>query len=358
MGFRPHRPIKGRGALGNPHNRFHRLRRETCHDGWGLEEEPDPEPETTLHEDPARRVITRNDSPDIPFEQSLNVYKGCSHGCVYCYARPSHAYLDHSPGLDFETHIYYKPRAAERLEQELARPGYVPRTINLGANTDPYQPDEKHLRLTRGILEVMLRCRHPAAIVTKSTLVRRDLDLLAALAERNLVSVAVSLTSLDNRIKRTLEPRAAGPAARLRTMEALAGAGVPVTALIAPVIPAITDRELERLCKAAAGAGAQWAGYILLRLPREVEGLFRDWLRAHYPQRAEHVMSILRQSHGGRAYDPRFGHRMRGSGPFAELIGQRFRAACRRHGLNREPRPVPDASKFRPPERRGQGRLF
>lgn len=358
MGIRAHKPIKGRGALSNRESRFLSQRREAFDDGWDIEEDPGPDPETTLHADPARRVITRNDSPDIPFEQSLNAYKGCSHGCIYCFARPSHAYLDLSPGLDFETHIFYKPRAAKQLEEELARPGYVPRTINLGANTDPYQPDEKHLLLTRDILHVMQRCRHPVAIVTKSTLVRRDLDLLSELAAEDLVSVAVSLTSLDKRIKRTLEPRTASPAARLRVIEALAGAGVPVTALIAPVIPVITDPELEALCRAAARAGARWAGYILLRLPREVEGLFREWLDAHYPHRSDHVMSLMRQCHGGRAYDSRFGHRMRGSGPFADLINQRFRAACRRHGLNLTPRPELDTTNFRPPERHGQGRLF
>jgi len=351
-------PIKGRGALSNPESRFTSVRRERFDDGWDLEEESQAPPGTTLHEDPARRVITRNDSPDIPFDQSLNVYRGCSHGCAYCYARPSHVYLDHSPGLDFETHIYFKARAAERLREELARPGYVPKTINLGANTDPYQPDEKHLKLTRGILQVMLECRHPVGIVTKGGLVRRDLDLLSELARDNLVSVAVSLTSLSNDIKRTLEPRTASPATRLKTIRALADAGVPVTALIAPVIPAVTDGELEALCEAAADAGARRANYILLRLPREVKELFVEWLEAHYPERAEHVMSLMRQSHGGRANDPRFGHRMRGSGPYAELIGQRFRSACRRCGLNSQPSVTLDTSKFRPPDLHGQGSLF
>lgn len=358
MGNGTFKQVKGRGALSNRESRFLSRRREAFDDGWDIPEDPTPAPETTLHEDPVRKVITRNNSPDIPVEQSLNVYKGCSHGCVYCYARPSHAYLDLSPGLDFETQIFYKPRAAERLREELAKPGYVPKTINLGANTDPYQPDEKHLRITRDILSVMRECRHPVGIVTKSGLVRRDLDLLTELAADNLVSVAVSLTSLNNAIKRTLEPRTAAPATRLKVIESLSAAGVPVTALIAPVIPAITDPELEALCRAAAEAGARRAGYILLRLPREVAGLFREWLDAHYPERAEHVMSLMRQSHGGRAYDARFGHRMRGSGPFAELIAERFRVACRRCGLNRDPRPPLDTTRFQPPNLYGQGSLF
>lgn len=275
-----------------------------------------------------------------------------------CYARPSHSYLGLSPGLDFETRIFYKPDVARRLEAELAKPGYVCKPISLGANTDPYQPAEKNLRVTRSVLEVLARCRHPVTLVTKSAMVRRDLDLLADLAGDGLASVAVSLTSLDNELKRTLEPRTAGPRARLKNMLRLREAGVPVTALIAPVIPAVNEPELEDLVSAAADHGATRAGYVLLRLPHEVKDLFREWLDTHHPLRAEHVMSLIRQSRGGRDNDPRFGHRMRGQGPFAELINKRFHAACRRHGLNRDPMPELDTSQFRPPELHGQGRLF
>lgn len=275
-----------------------------------------------------------------------------------CYARPSHAYLGLSPGLDFETRIFYKPDVARRLEAELAKPGYVCKPINLGANTDPYQPAEKNRRVTRSVLEVLARCRHPVTLVTKSAMVRRDLDLLGDLARDNLVSVAVSLTSLDNDLKRALEPRTAGPRARLKTMQRLREAGVPVTALVAPVIPAINEPELEDLVAAAAGHGATRAGYVLLRLPHEVKDLFREWLDMHHPLRAEHVMSLIRQSRGGRDNDPRFGHRMRGQGPFADVIRKRFHAACRKHGLNREPMAELDTSLFRPPELHRQGRLF
>lgn len=354
----PRQPHKGRGTTANPDGRFEPYRHEAEHDGWDLGAEPDPAPATVLLPDRAKTVITRNESPDVPFDYSVNVYRGCEHGCPYCYARPSHSYLGLSPGLDFETRIFYKPDVARRLEAELAKPGYVCKPINLGANTDPYQPAEKKLRVTRAVLEVLARCRHPVTLVTKSAMVRRDLDLLADMARDNLASVAVSLTSLDNELKRTLEPRTAGPRARLKTMRRLREAGVPVTALIAPVIPAINEPELEDLVAAAADHGATRAGYVLLRLPHEVKDLFREWLDAHHPLRAEHVMSLIRQSRGGRDNDPHFGHRMRGQGPFADLIAKRFHAACRRRGLNREPVPELDTSLFRPPELHGQGRLF
>lgn len=518
--MKPGKPHKGRGTASNPAGRFEPYRREAEHDGWDLEDEPDPAPATVLLPDRAKTVITRNDSPDIPFDYSVNVYRGCEHGCPYClsgdtrilmadgrhkaledievgdriigtqrqgwyrrfvetevrahwqttkrayritledgtsivasgdhrfltergwkyvtgseqgterrphltpntklmglgnftdiaitrkrrisgialksqnrlgvraieelgfampmfditsgtgdfiangvvahncYARPSHSYLGLSPGLDFETRIFYKPDVARRLETELAKPGYVCKPINLGANTDPYQPAEKNLRVTRSVLEVLARCRHPVTLVTKSAMVRRDLDLLADLARDNLASVAVSLTSLDSNLKRTLEPRTAGPRARLKTMQRLHEAGVPVTALVAPVIPAINEPELEDLVAAAADHGATRTGYVLLRLPHEVKDLFREWLDTHHPLRAEHVMSLIRQSRGGRDNDPRFGHRMRGQGPFAELIRKRFHAACRRHGLNREPMAELDTSLFRPPELHGQQRLL
>lgn len=354
----PKTPHKGRGTAANPAGRFEPWRAEPEHDGWDLEAEPDPAPATVLLPDRAKSVITRNDSPDIPFDYSVNVFRGCEHGCSYCYARPSHSYLGLSPGLDFETKIFYKPDVAKRLEAELAKPGYTCKPINLGANTDPYQPAEKRLRVTRSVLEVLHRCRHPVTLVTKSAMVRRDLDLLGDMARDGLASVCVSLTSLDNDLKRVLEPRTAGPAARLRTIRALSKAGVPVTALIAPIIPAVNERELEKLVEAAAENGATRAGYVLLRLPHELKDLFREWLETHMPLRAEHVMSLIRQSRGGRDNDPRFGHRMRGQGPFAELIRTRFAAACRRHGLNRHPAPELDTTRFRPPELHGQGRLF
>lgn len=275
-----------------------------------------------------------------------------------CFARPSHSYLGLSPGLDFETRLFYKADAAKRLREELSKPGYVCKPITLGINTDAYQPVEKRLRVTRSILETLDECSHPVSLLTKSALIRRDLDILSRMAQRGLASAAVSLTSLDNHIKRTLEPRTASPAARLKTIKALADAGIPTSVMTAPVIPAITDAELEHLLEAAASHGARWAGYVLLRLPWEVKDLFREWLAAHYPDRAEHVMSLIRQSRGGRDYDARFGHRMRGTGQFAELIAQRFAKGCKRYGLNQTPRPVLDCSRFRPPAANGQLSLF
>jgi DNA repair photolyase len=295
-------------------------------------------------------VITTNDSPDIPFAQSINPYRGCEHGCVYCYARPSHAYLGLSSGLDFESRLFYKQDAAKLLEAELARKNYVCKPITLGANTDPYQPVERRLRVTRSILEVLARSRHPVSIVTKGSLVLRDADLLADLARDGLVTVAISLTTLCAETKRTLEPRAASPQARLRAVRELNAAGVPTGVLVAPVIPAITDHEIEALLEAAADAGARWAGYVLLRLPYDVKDLFRGWLEAHFPDRAEHVMSLVRQMRGGRDNDPRFGSRMRGEGPLAELLRKRFKVACHRHGLDSRRNEAPQPTHlFRPP---------
>ncbi len=289
------RVLKGRGATINPPGRFVSQPGEAVDDGWYREATPDSVA-TEVRAEAARTVISRNDSPDIPFTQSINPYRGCEHGCVYCYARPSHAYLDLSPGLDFETRLFYKPDAARLLRAELARPGYRCAPIMLGANTDPYQPLEKRLRVTREILEVLLRSRHPLNIVTKGALILRDLDLLQEFARMNLVCVMVSLTTLDPELKRTLEPRAASPQARLRVIRALALAGVPVGVLTAPMIPAVNDAELEALLEAAAGAGARYAGYVLLRLPHEVKDLFRAWLEQHLPLRAGHVMSLIRQA--------------------------------------------------------------
>jgi DNA repair photolyase len=341
-------PLKGRGALSNPAGRFERHRREAVDDGWYREEVPEFIP-TSIEPDRARSVIARNDSPDIPFEQSINPYRGCSHGCVWCYARPSHSYVGLSPGLDFETRLFYKKDAAAVLENELARPGYVCRPITLGANTDPYQPIERRMRVTREILEVLARCRHPVTIITKGALVLRDLDLLADLAQDGLAGVGVSITTLDDGLKRVMEPQAASPRARLEVVRRLSAAGVPTGVMVAPVIPALTDHEMEGILEASAAAGARWAGYVLLRLPHEVKDLFREWLAAHYPDRAAHVMSLVQQMRGGKDYDSGFGTRMRGTGPLAELLRGRFRIACRRLGLGSGRQQPPNTRLFAPP---------
>ena len=340
--------FKGRGAVSNPAGRFETKGIETFHDGWYVEEESNSV-ETTLQPDHAKGVITKNDSPDIGFDYSINPYRGCSHGCIYCYARPSHAYMGLSPGLDFETKLFYKADAGKVLETELARPSYVCKSIMLGANTDPYQPDERRMLVTRSVLEVLARCRHPVSIVTKGALVVRDIDLLTDLARDNLVSVTVSITSLDPETKRTLEPRAASPQARLRVVKQLSQAGVPVGILVAPIIPALTDHEMERIMESAVEMGARWAGYVMLRLPYEVKDLFREWLAEHHPQRAAHVMSLIQDVRGGRDNDPNFGSRMRGTGPVAQLIRNRFRIAHRRLGLDGIERHRLDTTLFRPP---------
>lgn len=342
-------PRKGRGASSNPAGRFDALRLERSDDGWYQEETPDSVEEVVLP-DRARGIITSNDSPDVGFEQSINPYRGCGHGCVYCFARPTHAYLGLSPGLDFETRLFYKDDAAAILEAELARPRYVCKPIALGINTDAYQPLERRLEVTRGILTVLARCRHPLTIVTKSALVLRDLDLLEDLARDRLVSVMVSITSLRDEIKRTLEPRTASPLARLKVIRQLALAKIPTGVLVAPVIPAITDHEIEEILAAASEAGASSAGYVLLRLPHELKVIFREWLEDHYPDRAAHVMSLMRQARGGKDYDAEFGVRMRGTGPYAELLRARFDLAVRKLGLRRdEGRHDLDCSRFRPP---------
>ncbi len=325
--------FKGRGASSNPAVRFEATSRERTSDGW-YEEEILESPGETVLPDRARSVISTNDSPDVGFDQSINPYRGCSHGCVYCFARPTHAYLGLSPGLDFETKLFYKADAVKLLEAELAKRKYVCKPIALGINTDGYQPLEKRLEVTRGILTVLARCRHPVTIVTKSALVMRDLDLLTDLARDRLVSVMLSITSLSNDIKRTLEPRAASPQARLRVIEQLSGAGVPVGVLVAPVIPAITDHEMEDILAAAKEAGAGSAGYVLLRLPHEVKILFREWLAEHYPDRAKHVMSLINQARGGKDYDAEFGERMSGTGPYAQILRTRFELARRKCGFD------------------------
>ncbi len=329
-----HQPEKGRGAVSNRGGRFEPTRLEAADDGWGSLDEPLRRPETTFVADRPKRAITTNQSPDVPFDQSINPYQGCEHGCIYCFARPTHAYWNLSPGLDFETRIFHKPGLAQLLERELAAPGYVCKPINLGANTDPYQPIEREHRSTRAVLEVLLEHRHPVTIVTKGALVTRDLDLLAQFAAHRLVTVNVSLTTLDDGLKRTLEPRAASPAARLKAIEALVAHGVPVGVLLAPMIPALNDHELEQLVEAAAAHGASRAAFMPLRLPLEVADLFEQWLRQHYPSRAERVLNLIREMRGGKLNDPLFGERMRGEGPYARLLAARFEAACRRHGVN------------------------
>jgi DNA repair photolyase len=337
---------KGRGAGNNPPPRFDAFGRQRLDDGWWQEEEASPR--TTLMIDSARSIITRNESPDVPFSQSINPYRGCEHGCAYCFARPTHAYLGLSPGLDFETKIAWKPGAPQRLREELARTGYICNPIALGINTDAYQPLERKLGLTRALLEVLAECGHPVSIVTKSALVLRDRDLLGDMARKGLVDIMVSVTTLDGELSRLMEPRAATPQRRLATISALREAGIPVGVLMAPVIPAVNDHEIERLLEAIAAAGASRAAYVLLRLPHEVASLFRDWLARHLPDRAAHVMSLQQQMRGGRDNDSGFGTRMRGTGPLAELLAQRFRLACQRFGLNREEHEL-NCSWFRPP---------
>jgi DNA repair photolyase len=343
--------IKGRGALSNPPGRFDKLTKEFEHDGWYEEEEPPNKLETTITAEPARSIISRNDSPDIGFGQSINPYRGCAHGCVYCYARPSHAYVGLSPGLDFETRLFYKADAARLLEAELAAPKYRCTPIMLGANTDPYQPAEKTLQVTRSILEVLLRCRHPVNITTKGALVARDVDLLASLARDGLARVMFSIPTLDDEMKRILEPRAAAAKARLKAMRVLRDAGVEVGVLVAPIIPVLTEHEIESVLEAARDAGASLAGYTLLRLPWEVKDLFREWLAQHFPERAAHVMSVVRGMRGERDNDPDFGTRMHATGPVAELIRQRFRLACRRLDFPPERKSDLPTNLFRPPIR-------
>lgn len=350
--------IKGRGATSNADSRFSAFSHHAEHDGWDLDEDPPPALQTTLIAERAKSILSRNDSPDIPFEHSVNVYRGCEHGCVYCYARPSHAFHGLSPGLDFETKLFYKPEAAALLRAELARPGYRPSPINLGGNTDPYQPCEKTLGLTRAVLEVLLETRHPVALVTKGTLVLRDLDLLAALAKKKLVAVYISLTTLDNATKRILEPRAASPAARLKAIRLLTEAGVPVGINASPMIPFINDHELERLLEAGQAAGALRASTILVRLPREVSPLFREWLAEHYPDRAQRVLHAIQSAHGGRDYSAEWGTRFTGSGPIAEMLRLRFTQACKRLGLMTGERIAMDSTQFRPPSLGGQATLF
>ena len=324
---------RGRGAHSNSSGRYEPLARISFDDGWQAIDDLPPF-KTTVTVDATRKIITRNDSPDLSFDRSINPYRGCEHGCVYCFARPTHAYLGLSPGLDFESKLFMKPNAPELLERELSAPGYVPKTIAIGTNTDPYQPIERRHQIMRRILEVLERAGHPVGIVTKSALVLRDLDILARMAERNLVKVAISVTTLDAKLARTMEPRASTPQRRLDALRQLVKVGVPVSALVAPVIPAINDAEIERILDAVAAAGVRHAGYVLLRLPLEVRDLFREWLMANFPDRYRHVFKLIRDMRGGKDYDSTFGTRMTGTGPIAWMIGRRFEVACERLSFN------------------------
>ena len=348
---------KGRGAASNPDGRYESLRREACDDGWGNLDEDAPPLRTVLGVDTAKGVITYNDSPDIPFDRSINPYRGCEHGCVYCFARPTHGYLGLSAGQDFETRLFYKPDAPERLKEALTHPKYAPQPIALGINTDGWQPVERKLELTRRLLAILAERRHPVSIVTKSALIERDLDLLTDLARDDLVHVFVSITTLDRDLARRMEPRAAQPERRLATIEALSKAEVPVGVMVAPVVPVMTDPELETMLKRAREAGASEAGYAMLRLPHEVKDLFREWLAAHEPLKAEHVMNRVRELRGGKEYDATFGDRLRGTGKYAEFIRDRFRLAYKRLGF---PGMAPMRTDlFKPPQpQRGQLNLF
>jgi DNA repair photolyase len=343
---------RGRGARSNPTGRFETERRSAFDDGWDLLEDL-AALKTEVKPEPARTIITRNDSPDISFDRSINPYRGCEHGCIYCYARPSHCYLGHSAGLDFETKLYAKRNAAALLEKELANPRYEPRTMALGTNTDPYQPIERTERITRSILEVLERTNHPVGIVTKSALVVRDIDILARMAERGLAKVAISVTTLDPAIARAMEPRATTPARRLQALRALSDAGIPTSVMVAPIIPALNDNEIDRILAKAREAGVRNAGYVLLRLPHELKDLFREWLQTEFPDRAGRVINILRSMHGGRDYVAEFGMRQRGSGPYADQIGLRFRLAMKRLGFNEERQPL-RTDLFTPPGQRGR----
>lgn len=347
---RPPVMYRGRGATLSPASRYDRQVSEPFDDGWDLAEpEADAVPvlETTLIRDASRSVISWNTSPDLGFDRSVNPYRGCEHGCVYCFARPTHAYLGYSPGLDFETKLLFKPDVAELLDKELRKPGYIARPMALGTNTDPYQPADRSLKLMRAVLEVLERFNHPLSIVTKSAGVLRDIDILSRMAQRNLAKVYISVTTLDPALARTMEPRAAAPHRRLAAVRTLAQAGIPTGVLAAPMIPGLNDAEMEHILKEAAAAGAHSAGYILLRLPHELRQMFESWLTQHYPDRARHVLNLIRETRAGGLYDNRFGHRMSGTGVYAELMGRRFSRAARALGLER--RESLDCSQFRVP---------
>ena len=342
----------GRASISNPSGRFERQHVEALDDGWDNLDRPPPPIRTTVLKDTSRSIIARNQSPDIPFDRSINPYRGCEHGCSYCFARPTHAWLGLSPGLDFETRIFVKPDAATLLDKALSAPGYTCRTMAMGTNTDPYQPLERTLKLTRSVLEVLARFQHPVGIVTKSALITRDIDILAPMSQNRLAKAALSITTLDPKLARSMEPRASTPARRLDAITALAKAGIPSAVMFAPVIPGLNDHDMERVLTAARDAGASEAGYVMLRLPLEVRDLFQEWLRSAVPDRAQRVMTMIRAMRGGRDYDAEWGARMRGTGPIADAVKARFQMACRRLGLNERSYHL-DIDKFRVPPRSG-----
>ncbi len=354
------RPVeaRGRAARSNESSRYDTQSRAAFDDGWGDEEDARPQVQTTVTIEAIRSIISRNDSPDLAFARTINPYRGCEHGCIYCFARPNHAYVGLSPGLDFETRLFAKPDAARLLEQELSNPRYVPERIQLGASTDAYQPIEREHGITRAILEVLDRFNHPVGITTKSALVLRDLDILTRMAARNLAFVIVAVTTLDRGLARAMEPRASTPDRRLMTIEALSRAGIPVAVGLAPMIPGLTDHEMDAILETAAAAGAQAASYIPLRLPREIKDLFREWLQAERPGAAKKIISLIRQMHGGRDYDPEFGKRMKGEGPLAAIMQRRFDLACRRLGLDRQEIRLRTDLFARPPKPGDQLTLF
>lgn len=347
--------VRGRGARSNATGRYEAQVREAFDDGWTGDDAEPVQLKTTLEVEKPKKIITTNDSPDVGFSRSINPYRGCEHGCIYCYARPAHAYMGLSPGLDFESHLFLKPDAAKLLEKELSSPRYRPEFIHIGGNTDPYQPIERKTRITRSVLEVLERFGHPCSIITKSALILRDIDILAAMGRRNLCRVAISITSLDRKLARSMEPRAATPERRIGAIRMLAEAGVPVSVMFAPSIPGLNDHEMEAVLEKSAAAGASGAGYVALRLPMEIKDLFREWLATDHPDRAARVMSLVRQMRGGVDYDPQWGKRMKGEGPIADMMAQRFQAAKRRFGLTAKFSGL-DVSQFRVPAKAGDQR--
>lgn len=343
---------RGRGARSNATGRYETLAREAFDDGWTIDDAGQGQIQTTLTAEKAKVIISHNDSPDVGFSASINPYRGCEHGCIYCYARPAHAYMGLSPGLDFESKLFFKPEAAKLLEAELSKPRYRPEFIHIGGNTDPYQPQERTLRITRRVIEVLVRFRHAFTVITKSALVLRDTDLLAEAAAEGLTRVAISITTLERKLARSMEPRAATPQKRLDAIRGLADVGVPVSVMFAPCIPGLNDHEMEAVLGRAAAAGASGAGYVALRLPLEIKDLFREWLESDHPDRARRVMSLVRQMRGGKDYDPEWRQRMRGGGPVADLMAARFRAAQRKFGLDRPWEPL-SMEKFRVPPKAG-----
>jgi len=344
--------VRGRGARSNATGRYESDVREAFDDGWTAEDVEPVQLATTVSPEKAKVIITRNDSPDVGFSASINPYRGCEHGCIYCYARPAHAYMGLSPGLDFESKLFFKPEAARLLERELSHPRYVPEVIHIGGNTDPYQPQERRLRVTRQVIEVLARFNHPFSVISKSGLILRDLDLLQPMAEQNLVRVAISITTLDRKLARSMEPRAATPEKRLEAVRRLSDAGVPVIVMFAPCIPGLNDHEMEAVLERSAAAGARGAGYVALRLPLEIAGLFQEWLATDHPDRARRVMSLVRQMRGGKTYDSQWGKRMKGEGPIAALTSRRFAVAKARYGLGERLPPL-DLTRFRVPPKAG-----